>query len=92
MEVEGKRVRLQCLVPLATSSTVRVDVEGALLLGEVIHSARTENGYSVAVKVEQVIPSLTELAALMKGVFGEARETSADRGMTTPRERRGLAP
>jgi hypothetical protein len=65
-------VTLRCLTALPACTAVRVDVEGALVLGEVVHSSEEGDGWTVIVSIDQVIPSLPDLVNLVQGVFGAA--------------------
>jgi hypothetical protein len=49
-------------------AAVRVDAGEALFLGEVVHA----QAGNVAVRVEQVIPSVPDILRLVEGVMGEA--------------------
>jgi hypothetical protein len=70
LELKGKRLTLRCGVPLAPGTPVRVDVDGALLLGEVACSESTAEMTALMIQISQVIPSVPDLTSLVRNIFG----------------------
>ena len=70
---EGKILYLYCDSPLVTGTAVRIDIEGGLVLGEVSGSETSDADCLVAVTIDQVIPSVSELALLVSQVMSESR-------------------
>ena len=87
-EAGGNRIILRCQAPLAPSSAVRVDIQGALVLGEVLGFIPEGTECQIVVGIEQVIPSLTDVENLMQRVFGEHQR---DEPQQAGRSRAGLA-
>ena len=65
---DGKILYLHCDAPLNPGTAVRIDIEGGLVLGEVSGSQRSDAGCLIAVTIDQVIPSESELAQLVSHV------------------------
>ena len=81
LELKGKRLTLRCGVPLAPNTPVRVDVDGALLLGDVAFAESTPETTILVIQISQVIPSVPDLTSLVRNIFGgmpaAAGETAA---------------
>ena len=58
-------------VPAGTA--LRIDVDGGLVLGEVISSTTDGESFMVAIAVQHVIPSVAGLANLVSAVMGYKR-------------------
>jgi hypothetical protein len=74
--LDGRRLSLTCALPVPRSTAVRVDVNGALFLGEVA-LPQTTPGSATIIDIQQVVPSVPDLARLMQGLFGEAGAASS---------------
>jgi hypothetical protein len=88
LEFKGKRLTLRCGAPLARDTAVRVDIDGALLLGEVAGSESTPEATTLIVQISQVIPSVPDLTSLVRNIFGEvpvAAEARRDVAMAAVR-------
>lgn len=72
----GKVLELLGNTSLAAGSAVRIDVEGGMVLGEVIYSKHQPSGCVVRVQIDQVIPSVSELAKLIARVMGHPSPAS----------------
>lgn len=72
LKFAGRRLTMTVASEVPPGSAVRIDVNGGLILGEVLGEA--ENAHhadAVSVAVDQVIPSLSDLARLVNSVCGE---------------------
>lgn len=67
----GSMLRLFTSEHIPQNSPVRIDVAGGLVLGEVSNCQKEDSLYSVHVKIEQVIPSISDLARLVSAVLGQ---------------------
>jgi hypothetical protein len=81
-ERNGHILQLLSHAPLSPATAVRIDVEGGMVLGEVIGCETRPEGCMLAVKIDQVIPSVSELARLVEHVMCESRASDRSR---TPR-------
>jgi len=66
--------------PLLPGTAVRMDVDGGLVLGEVVASETGSTRCYLSIKVDQVIPCLSELAVLVQRVMDAARSTHDSSG------------
>ena len=75
--LEGKRLTVQSSEKLALSTTVSVEYNDALFLGEVMNCSRqTAEGWQVEIKVEQILTGLQSLMALRSQLLGEGANVS----------------
>jgi hypothetical protein len=65
---------LTASAPLLPGTAVRLDVDGGLVLGEVVGAEVGAGRSYLSVKIDQVIPSISELASLVQQVMDAARE------------------
>jgi hypothetical protein len=70
---ERKQIKLRCATGVDAAAAVRIDVEGALLLGEVLHTQPDAAGCVLTIEIDQVIPSLSDLTNLLQGILGDLR-------------------
>ncbi|MCS6952430.1 MAG: PilZ domain-containing protein [Bryobacterales bacterium] len=80
----GMRVWLPQAVP--AGAAVRVDVAGAMFLGEVCYCNPDGNGYAAGFQLEHVLSMSEELAALMRALEQSVR-SSATKSLEDGRER-----
>ena len=83
--IDAKRICLHCTTAIAPSTPARIDIDGALVLGEVV--GYDESSRLVIVDIDQVIPSLTELNSLVHAVLGGRQQSvsPANEGQTDRR-------
>ncbi len=70
---DSKTMKIDAPQGVAAGTALRIDVEGGLVLGEVISSTTDGKTYMVAVAVQHVIPSVASLANLVSAVMGYKR-------------------
>ena len=70
--MSGKRLSLEIDEAVAVSTAISVEYEDALFLGEVVGCARSDQGWSVQVQVEQILTGLQSLMALRAHLVGES--------------------
>jgi hypothetical protein len=57
--------------PVSTGTAVRIDIDDAFFLGEVIYCRQDESSFYVGVELEQVLFGLTDLAQIL-GAFSDS--------------------
>jgi hypothetical protein len=70
LQLEGKRLLLRCATAIPAATAVRIDVDGALLLGEVVCSGTAAGEVTLSVAVQQAIPCVSSIVKLVQGIFG----------------------
>src|SRR3954451_7549750 len=70
---DSKTMKIDAPQGVPPGTALRIDVEGGLVLGEVISSTTDGKTYMVAVAVQHVIPSVASLANLVSAVMGYKR-------------------
>jgi hypothetical protein len=70
VQLEGKRLLLRCTTAIPAATPVRIDVDGALLLGEVVCSGSAPDEVTLSVAVQQAIPCVSSIVKLVQGIFG----------------------
>jgi hypothetical protein len=71
--MEGKRLALETSERIAPSTTVSIEYNDALFLGDVMSCThKNADFWSLEVRVEQVLSGLQSLMALRAGLLGEA--------------------
>lgn len=83
VRTDGKVLTVTVSDPLLPGTAVRLDVEGGLVLGEVVGAETGATRCYLSVMIDQVIPSLSDLAALVQRVM-DATPSEADRRESTP--------
>ena len=73
VNLTSKHVTLSAERSVRLTTAIRVDLDGGLLLGEVSDCKAEDDRFQVTVDVEQVIPSLSNLAKLMEAVMCASR-------------------
>ncbi len=74
-EVQGKRLFADGQGALAAGSTVTVEFDDALFLGEVVVCKENSDSWAFEIKVEQVLSGLQSLMALRAQLLGDAPAT-----------------
>lgn len=69
-EISGRGARLWTAVPLAVNAPVRVDVAGAMLLGDVCYCRPEEGQYVVGVALAHSVWEMASLERLRRAVSG----------------------
>jgi hypothetical protein len=82
---DGKTLYLQNDCPIPPGSAVRIDVNGGMVLGEVGSSRAQDGGFVVAVAIDQIVPSVSELSRLVERVMAESRPAGVARDARAPR-------
>lgn len=81
VESNGKNVSIRSAQAVPVGSAVSLDVEGGLVLAEVqFCSALAPQEYAVQLSIDQVIPSLSDVARLMDAIMAASSTGSADTG------------
>lgn len=70
---DSKSMKIDAPQGVPAGTALRIDVEGGLVLGEVISSNTDGKSFMVAVAVQHVIPSVASLANLVSAVMGYKR-------------------
>lgn len=65
-----KRLTMLAGAPAPCGSPVRIDKDESVILGEVVFCGAESGGWSVLVEIDQVIPSVPDLARLMYAIGG----------------------
>ena len=71
-EVKGKRLVVQTEAPIIAYTTVTVEYDDAMFLGEVVVCNQDAGAFSIEIKVEQVLSGLQSLMALRAQLLGAA--------------------
>lgn len=81
VDIDRKRTRISYGQPLPFGAALRLDANDAMLLGEVMGSVPLANDTLIEVKINQVVPSMSNLAKLVNAVIGATprdRSTAPD--------------
>lgn len=70
---DGSLLHLHGTCRLRQGAAVRIDVNGGMVLGEVHASEPSGSGFVTSVSIQNVIPSVSDLARLVERVMCEAR-------------------
>ena len=70
---DTKTMKIDAPQGVTAGTALRIDVEGGLVLGEVISSTTDGKTHMVAIAVQHVIPSVASLANLVSAVMGYKR-------------------
>lgn len=73
VNTEKNTMKLQAQDRIAPGTAVRIDVEGGLVLGEVISASSDGSGYGLSIAIQHVVPSVASLANLVSAVMGYRR-------------------
>jgi hypothetical protein len=71
-EVKGKRLLVEAEAPVTVSTTITVEYDDSLFLGEVITCKQANGVFTLEVKVEQVLSGLQSLMALRARLLSDA--------------------
>ena len=71
-ELQGKRLLAEAQSALPSGSTVTVEYDDKLFLGEVVVCKASADSWSFEIKVEQVLSGLQSLMALRSQLLGES--------------------
>ena len=85
---DGRVLTVTASAPLLPGTPVRLDVEGGLVLGEVVGAEMGASRCYLSIMIDQVIPSLSDLASLVQSVM-DASPSGIDRRGDVP-ERVGI--
>lgn len=67
----GAVLELEAAIAFPSGSAVRIDVEGGIVLGEVIRTEAGKASCSILIQIDQIIPSVSDLARLVRHVMGQ---------------------
>jgi hypothetical protein len=81
---EDRRLRLHSGTAAPAGAAVRIDKDDSLLLGEVIGCRQEGEGWEMLVQIDQVIPSIPDLAQLVRAIVGPAQRESDRRSDGVP--------
>ncbi len=70
--MQGKRLSVEASEGLAVSTPVSLEYNDALFLGEVVSCAASDQGWTVEIKVEQILSGLQSLMALRAHLLTES--------------------
>jgi hypothetical protein len=77
LDISGRGILVRVPFPIACGSTVRIESEDTLLLGEVCRAEANGSEWRIAVRVRHSLSGMAELARLNRGLLGEAAESRA---------------
>ena len=80
LRADGQVLTVTTSAPLLPGIAVRLDVDGGLVLGEVVAAEAGSTRCYVSIKIDQVIPSLSELASLVQHVMDASSDGAGRRG------------
>jgi hypothetical protein len=69
--MDGKRLSLDASESVPVSTVISVEYDDQLFLGEVVICAETQQGWSLQIKVEQILTGLQSLMALRARLLSE---------------------
>jgi len=81
-EVSGNGARVRVEARLAVDSVVKLIVEDDLFLGDVCHCQEAPGGYSVGLKLDCALVSLSSVRALMRALMPEAGQAGSGGAQT----------
>lgn len=77
VDLSGRGLRVRADSTVAVGAAVKVEINDALLLGDVCYSIPESGGYLIGVEVDQVLSGLSDVAKLNRALL---MEQSAPRG------------
>ena len=77
INMSGRGVSLATQRPLKLGAAVRINLEDSLLLGEVCHIRQDGGSWIFGIKLDQVIPSVSEVARLVSAIMGTTTPAAA---------------
>jgi hypothetical protein len=72
---EGRRLMLSLAGPIDRDTAIRIDIDDQVLLGEVTWCAKTKDGFTAEVELDQAITSVHDLTRLVNALVGEDKRT-----------------
>lgn len=72
VDLSGRGMRVFLPAPVSPGDAVKIELEDALLVGEVCYCHAAERGFVAGVEVDQVLNGLGQLAALNNALMGES--------------------
>jgi hypothetical protein len=81
-ELSPAGARLRSSEPLAPGTLLRVECAETLLLGEIVHCQKLEDGYLAGMSIEHSLTGITDLHRLMDALLAELPER--DQGTHSP--------
>lgn len=75
--IEDRRLKISTDSAVPAGTPVRIDKDGSLLLGEVLFCRSERTVAEMLVQIDQVIPSVPDLALLVRAIVGAARQDVA---------------
>ena len=70
--ISGRGIGLELEGPVAAGTAVKIEVEDALLLGEVIYCRKDEASFYLGVEIEQALTGLAELGRMVNAFSDRA--------------------
>ena len=72
VDMSGRGIRILLSVPISQGDTVKIELDDALLLGEVCYCLPQNGDVMIGVEIDQALRGLTSLQRLHKALFNEA--------------------
>ena len=79
-DLSGRGIRVLVPERLAAGDPVRIDLDDALLLGEVCYCEPCESGFLIGVELDQVLNGLAALERLNRVLLNDGGERETERG------------
>jgi hypothetical protein len=70
--MHGKRLIVDAIEQIPVFAPVSVEFDDSLFLGDVVSCSKSQDGWNLEIKVEQVLSGLQSLMALRAGLLGES--------------------
>lgn len=87
VNISGRGARLWTNRPLECDTSVRIDIENGLLLGEVCYCATDGDGYGIGVQLEHSLLNLAEVTRMRNRILDDEfpqRRPAADPSASQP--------
>jgi len=79
-DLSGRGIRILVPATLLVGDPVRIDLEDALLLGDVCYCQPHDSGFMIGVEIDQALSGLAELARLNQALLQDGDTRKGDRG------------
>jgi hypothetical protein len=87
LRIEAQVATIECAARLESGAAIRMDASDALLLGECRASEGDGSHFRAQIIVEQVIPSMSDLAKLVSAICGATPRQEITTGEQSPKSR-----
>src|SRR3954467_2740868 len=70
LQSDSRTITIRCDQALPYGVAVRMDLNDGMILGETGHNSLSSGVVTTVIEIDQVIPSMSQVAHLMQGILG----------------------